>query len=86
MKMSCEYLGSCAFIETIEKDDPISADAVRMTYCDRDKYGCARYSLLQVLSPEDVPDHLWPNDEEEARDVIKFRMGAKEKVRMGRAE
>ena len=82
--MDCEYLGSCAFIDTINKDDPISAEAVRMTYCDRDKYGCARYGLLQVLSPDDVPDHLWPNDEEEALDIIKLRLGRKEKVRICR--
>jgi hypothetical protein len=40
---------------------------------------------LQVLSPDDVPDHLWPNDEEEALDVIRLRMGGKEKARMGRS-
>ncbi|HLO26488.1 MAG TPA: hypothetical protein VK187_10250 [Geobacteraceae bacterium] len=71
--MSCEYYPSCAFIENMTRTDPLTAETVRLTYCDHDKYGCARYGLLQVMTAEDVPDFLWPNDEEEALELIKVR-------------
>ncbi len=71
--MICEYFSTCAFVERVKKTDPLTADTVRITYCEHDKHGCARYGLLQVFSTDEVPDFLWPNDEEEALDMMKAR-------------
>jgi hypothetical protein len=82
--MVCEYLDTCPFMENINRTDPHSANSVRTTYCALDKYGCARYGLLQVLTTDDVPDFLWPNDEEEALEVIKLKLRSKDKGLMGK--
>ena len=71
--MICEYFDLCAFIEHMNRMEPLTADTVKITYCEFDKYGCARYGLYHVLAAEDVPDYLWPNDQEEALEVIKIK-------------
>jgi pentatricopeptide repeat protein len=49
---------------------------VMNSYCESDKYGCARYCLFRIVGADHVPDHLWPSDETETKEVIedKFRM------------
>jgi hypothetical protein len=71
--MNCEHVDNCAFIEHMNRTDPLTAHTVKLTYCDHDKYGCARYGLIQAVGADDVPDFLWPNDEEEALEVIKLK-------------
>lgn len=70
-EVNCEFIDRCAFMEYIDKAEPLSANSVRATYCGNDKYGCARYGLYQVFADDDVPVYLWPNDEEEALEMIK---------------
>lgn len=82
--MLCEHYASCEFIEIMSKSDSLTADTVRITYCEHDKYGCARYSLLQVLGADDVPDFIWPNDEDEALELIKFKTRQMDKCREDR--
>ena len=69
--MTCEYYNACAFMEHMRQKEPFTASSINMTYCEASKYNCSRYCLSQILRAEDVPDHLWPNDEEEAFEVIK---------------
>jgi hypothetical protein len=71
--MICEYLDTCAFMEHIGTADPLTAHAVRMTYCGDNKEGCARYGLYQVFEADDLPDYLWPNDDEDALEMIRNR-------------
>ena len=75
--MNCEHLDNCAFMENMGKTDPLTAHTVKVTYCDHDKYGCARYGLFQAVGADDVPDFLWPNDEEEALEVMKIKQRSK---------
>lgn len=75
--MICEHLGTCAFMEHMLRTDPLTAHTVQITYCDHDKYGCARYGLFQAVGADDVPDFLWPNDDEEALEVIKIKERSK---------
>ena len=77
--MSCEYFDTCAFLELIQRTDPLTAHTVKITYCDHDKYGCARYGLVQAVGADAVPDFLWPNDEEEALEVIRIKERSKNK-------
>ncbi len=71
--MICEYFDTCSFMENVKRTDPLAADTVRISYCERDKYGCARYGLLQMFPADEVPDFLWPNDEEEALEMIRIK-------------
>ena len=77
--MMCEYFEICGFMEHMNRTDVHAAHTVKMTYCEDDIYGCARYGLYQVLAAEFVPDYLWPNDEEEALELIKAKSRNKEK-------
>lgn len=75
--MICEYSDICAFLEHIDTTDTLSAQAVRMTYCEDNRQICARYGLYQVFEADDVPDLLWPNDDEEALEMINNRPRSK---------
>jgi len=75
--MICEHIDICAFMEHMNHTDPLTAHTVKLTYCNHDKYGCARYGLFQAVGADNVPDFLWPNDEEEALEVIKIKARSK---------
>jgi hypothetical protein len=75
--MSCELVGSCAFLEHMDRTDPLTVHTVKITYCNHDKYGCARYGLYHAVGGDNVPDFLWPNDEEEALEVIRIKERSK---------
>jgi len=62
--MTCEYIDICGFLKHMGKVDALTVSTVMMTYCESDKRRCARYARYQVVAADDVPDHLWPNDEE----------------------
>jgi hypothetical protein len=76
IKMTCEYYEKCVFIQKVIKAEPVPAWIVMNSYCESDKYGCARYCLFRIVGADHVPDHLWPSDETETKEVIedKFRM------------
>lgn len=76
LKMICEYYEKCIFIQKIIKEEPVPSWIVMNSYCESDKYGCARYCLFRIVGEDHVPDHLWPSDETETKEVIedKFRM------------
>lgn len=76
--MTCEYFDMCGFMEHMNRTDAHTAHTVKVTYCDDDKYCCARYGLYQVVAADDAPDYLWPNDEEEALELIKTKSRNKE--------
>ena len=74
--MTCDYYEKCVFIKIIIRAEPVLAWIVMNSYCESDKYGCARYCLYRIVGADHVPDHLWPSDETETREVIedRFRM------------
>jgi len=76
INMFCEYYEKCVFIQKIIKAEPVPAWIVMDSYCESDKYGCARYCLFRIVGADHVPDHLWPSDEAETKELIeeKFRM------------
>lgn len=79
--MFCEYYDSCGFMRNMDRSDPLTAETVKITYCGDDKYGCARYGLFQVMATDEVPDFIWPNDEEEALEVMKTVSRQRDKSR-----
>ncbi len=42
----------------------------RRAYCDKDWQQCARYSIAKVLGPHQVPQDLYPNMADRARQMI----------------
>jgi hypothetical protein len=68
--MICEYYDMCAFIQKMNKLDPLTAGVVIKTYCEPDKVSCARYFLFQRLEVDRIPDYLWPSDDTEAMEVV----------------
>ena len=72
--MQCEYHNTCGFLEQTNRIDPFSVHSVEITYCNNDKLECMRYCLHQVLEKDLIPDHLWPNDEAGADELIKTKI------------
>jgi len=70
MEMICEYYDRCVFIQHKTRTDPMTAGVIEQSYCKSDKYGCARFCLFRIVTPDQVPDHIWPSDETEAMEVI----------------
>jgi len=70
MAMICEYYDRCVFIQHKTRTDPVTAGVIEQSYCKSDKYGCARFCLFRIVTPDQVPDHIWPSDETEAMEVI----------------
>ena len=68
--MICEYFDNCAFIQRMITSDIVTADVIMQSYCNSDKFRCARFCLFRIVSAEQVPDHIWPSDEVEAMEVI----------------
>ena len=68
--MNCEYYDSCVFIQLKTSADPVTAGVIKQSYCESDKFGCARFCLFRLVAPDQVPDHIWPSDEVEAMEVI----------------
>jgi hypothetical protein len=73
MKLICEYYGRCVFIQRIGRAEPVTAWIVMKSYCEADKYGCARYCLFRIVGADHVPDYLWPSDETETKEMIEDR-------------
>ncbi len=69
--MMCEYLPTCVFLERVSRMEPYTATMIRLTYCDTDKCGCARYKVSRLLNvaETDVPDELWPSDDMKSLEI-----------------
>jgi len=63
--MECEFLPRCVFIRKADKFEPFTVKMIKMSYCENDKFKCARYKLSLSLPEKDIPEDLWPNSEED---------------------
>jgi hypothetical protein len=66
----CECLESCLFFKTIITDMPATVEIIKRKLCRTDNTNCARYRVLRVLGEENVPDELFPSDNDAAEEII----------------
>jgi hypothetical protein len=58
--MECEFLSTCGFMERANRFEPFIVKMIIMSYCEKNKFACARYKLSNLLEEKEIPDDLWP--------------------------
>jgi hypothetical protein len=58
--MECEILPICGFMERANKLEPFLVKIIKLSYCEKNKFACARYNLSNLLEEKEIPDDLWP--------------------------
>ena len=66
----CEKLPTCIFFNDKMKNAPATASIYKKTYCVGNNSNCARYLVLKVLGKDKVPDDLFPNEAQRAKNII----------------
>ncbi len=67
----CELLKGCIFFNDKMADMPSTAEIIKTRYCKGDNQDCARYMVVQALGRGSVPENLFPNQTERAREIIR---------------
>ena len=66
----CELLKTCMFFNDRMANIPSTAEIIKLKYCRGDNAECARYAVFTVRGREHVPDDLFPNQTDSAREII----------------
>ncbi len=69
--MECPKLSDCPFFNFQLKDMPTTADTLKSIFCKKDYKKCARYIVSSAIGKENVPDDLFPNDEDRVDAILK---------------
>ena len=67
---NCEMLEKCIFFNDKMSNMPSTANVIKLKYCNDDSTACARYMVCKALGREKVPPDLFPNQVDQARQVI----------------
>ena len=67
---NCEMLEKCIFFNDKMANMPSTANVIKLKYCNEDSTGCARFMVCTALGREKVPPDLFPNQVDQARQVI----------------
>lgn len=66
----CKLLSSCIFFNDKMGNKPGTAAMYKKKYCQGDNMECARYMVFKALGKSKVPDNLFPNQKDRAKEVI----------------
>jgi len=66
----CEFLGGCIFFNDQMKSMPSTSEVFKLRYCKEDYSDCARYLVRMALGKGAVPEDMFPNHIEHARQMI----------------
>ena len=66
----CECLSLCPFFHDKLKNMPAMAEIYKRKYCKGDSTDCARHQVFEKLGSENVPDDLFPNQNEKAVRIL----------------
>lgn len=66
----CDCLPGCPFFHDRMKDMPSLSRLWKKEYCQGDFVRCARHMVKEALGSQAVPDNLFPNMIEKAREII----------------
>jgi len=66
----CVKLPNCPFFHDKMASMPSMASIYKDRYCKGDNSDCARYHVFKAMGPHDVPDDLFPNDVDRAKEII----------------
>ncbi|RII25397.1 MAG: hypothetical protein CXR31_14490 [Geobacter sp.] len=66
----CELLKTCIFFNDKMQNMPSTAEVIKLRYCNGDYTDCARFTIFKAVGREKVPQDLFPNQIEKAREII----------------
>ena len=66
----CELLKTCIFFNDKMANTPSTAEIFKLKYCRGNNAECARFMVFSARGREQVPPDLFPNQVEQARNVI----------------
>lgn len=69
----CELLSGCIFFNDRMANMPSTSNVFKMMYCNDNFEGCARYTVRKEAGKENVPEDLFPNQIEKAREILSKR-------------
>lgn len=76
---NCDLISTCIFFNDNMADMPSTAEIFKNIYCKGDPDHCARMMVVKGLGREKVPSSLFPNQTDEALEIIsKAAGGAKQ--------
>lgn len=67
---ACENLSKCPFYQGKMSMEAGLGSMYKKKYCEGDKNLCARYMVAHQLGKEFVPESLYPNMIEKAKEII----------------
>ncbi len=67
---TCEFRSSCALYIDLKGRRPITLDSIKKEYCDSDYSHCARFMVSKVSGPGSVSEFLFPEDIDEACEIL----------------
>ncbi|GFO66165.1 hypothetical protein M1B72_01125 [Geomonas paludis] len=66
----CELLSGCIFFNDRMANMPSTSNVFKMMYCNDNFEGCARYIVRKELGKDAVPEDLFPNQGDRAREIL----------------
>lgn len=66
----CENLAKCPFYQGKMSMDVGLGSMYKKRYCEGDKLLCARYMVASTVGKEFMPDGLYPNMVDKAKEII----------------
>ncbi|HEY6838694.1 MAG TPA: hypothetical protein VI389_08130 [Geobacteraceae bacterium] len=66
----CEFLKGCIFFNDKMANMPSTAEIFKIRYCRGDNAECARYVVCKVKGRDRVPQDLFPNQIDVARQIL----------------
>jgi len=67
---NCECMGGCPFFNDKMKDTEGLGAIYKKKYCLGDKLQCARYMVFKKLGKPSVPVTLYPNQHDQAKQIL----------------
>lgn len=66
----CELLDKCLFFNDRMAEMPSTSNMIKFMYCNDDFTGCARYTVRNNAGADAVPDDLFPNQKDRAKEIL----------------
>jgi hypothetical protein len=67
----CECMENCFFFKSIIHEMPATVEIIKRKLCRTDNSHCARYRVFLALGIENVPEELFPYDNDSAEEILR---------------
>ncbi len=68
--LNCELAETCVFLNEQVAGMPSTSAVYMKIYCEQDFDNCGRYMVFNAIGRENVPNDLFPNQSDRAKEVI----------------